>query len=69
MIGVVVVVLAIVAFIFYRKFKATKEILDYEVNDIRNLSNVPKSSAEMKQIITTQNTQKYASLTEDTGKV
>jgi hypothetical protein len=49
-------------FIIYRKYKQTKIKLDYEVNDIRNLASIPKSTeiiTEMKQVASKE---KYTSL-------
>jgi hypothetical protein len=51
-------------FIIYRKYKQTKIKLDYEVNDIRNLASIPKSTeiiTEMKQVASKE---KYTSLTD-----
>lgn len=53
---------------FYKKYKFTKQILNYEVNDVRNLSNLPKSEAEMRDI-SNRGGKRYQNLTEDTSAV
>ena len=66
---VLILVILGIAFYFYKKYKTTKEILNYEVNDIRNLSSIPKSIAEMRDISQKKEKEKYASLTEDINEI
>ena len=67
--AVILLIIVGIAFYFYKKYKTTKEILNYEVNDIRNLSSIPKSIAEMRDISQKKEKEKYASLTEDTNEI
>ena len=66
---ILIVIICGVAFYFYKKFKTTKEILNYEVNDIRNLGSIPKTIAEMREIALDKEKSKYASLTEDINEI
>jgi len=68
LISVAVVILIVLVCYFYRKYKLTKQILNYEVNDVRNLSNIPKSEAEMREI-SNRGGKRYQNLTEDTSAV
>jgi len=68
LIGVAVVILIVLVCYFYKKYKLTKQILNYEVNDVRNLSNIPKTEAEMSEI-TNRAGKRYQNLTEDTSAV
>ena len=54
---------------FYKKFTVTKEILKYETSDIRNMSNIPRSEAELKTIVKQVQSQKYSSLAEEGSTV
>ena len=56
-------------FYFYRRYKVTKQILNYEVNDVRNLSNIPKTEAEMSEISNRATKKNYQNLTEDTQNI
>ncbi len=62
---VLVIVLIILVVYFYKKYKVTKQILNYEVNDVRNMSSVPKSLAELRDLAVKSERQKYANLAED----
>jgi len=53
---------------FYKKYKFTKQILNYEVNDVRNLSYFRKSGSEMKEIVSRAQ-KRYQNLNEDTSAV
>ncbi len=63
-----IIVLMFVSFYFYRKFKITKEIIDYETNDTKKLGSIPKSINELKNI-TDAKKNKYDSLTEDSNLI
>ena len=69
MISIVIVVLVILVWYFYKRYKLTKQILNYEVNDVRNLSNVPRSESEMREITNRAEKKNYQNLTEDTSAV
>jgi len=32
-------------FLIYRKYRLTKKRLDYEINDIRNMANIPREAS------------------------
>ena len=66
---IIIIIICGVAFYFYKKFKTTKEILNYEVNDIRNLGSIPKTISEMREIALDKEKSKYASLTEDINEI
>lgn len=53
-----------VLFYFYRKYKQTKLQLDYEVNDIRNLASIPKTSGQISEMRTVKSKEKYTTLNE-----
>ena len=61
---IIVVILLIVLYFIYRKYRITKLRLDYEVSDIRNLANIPKSDSEMKIVHAMREKEKYTNLTE-----
>ncbi len=48
----------------YRKWRLTKSRLDFEINDIRNLATIPRSTAEISEIKNNLKQSKYASLNE-----
>jgi hypothetical protein len=64
-----ILILAYFVFYFYRKFTLTKKILQYEVNDIRNMSNVPKSETELENVIKAKQFQKYANLADHSSVI
>ncbi len=57
-------VLFIAVIVYYRKYSETKRILDYEVNDVRNIA---RPSAEMMEMDKKVN--KYSTLTTDTSNI
>ena len=50
-------------YILLKKYRKTKERLDFEVNDIRNLASIPRSDAEMR-VMTDKSKDKYTNLNE-----
>jgi hypothetical protein len=69
LIVIVVGVLGFLVYFFYRKFVVTKEILKYEVSDVRNVASIPKSLSELKTINSKREGQKYANLTEEASQI
>ena len=72
LIGMFILGIVIVTFIagyFYNKYRQTNEQLNYEQNDIRNLSSVPKSMAEMRDLARKKEKEKYVNLTEDSQNI
>jgi len=65
MIVVAILVLIFLVWYFYRKYKFTNEVLKYEVNDVRNLSNLPKSEAEMRTMVKEIGERKYQNLNDE----
>ncbi len=59
------IVLILLVIYFYKKYKVTKQILNYEINDVRNMSSIPKSLAEMRDMAVKSQREKYANLAED----
>ena len=37
-------------FYFFRKYKKTKRILNYEINDVRNCTSIPKDGSELREL-------------------
>ena len=67
-----IIFLLAIIFYFYRKYRITKAIVNYESNDINKLGSIPKSITELKQIHEEKSKkakEKYNSLTEDSGQV
>jgi len=64
-----ILILAFFVYYFYKKFRLTKKILQYEVNDIRNMSSVPKSETELGNVIKAKQTEKYANLAEHSSAI
>ena len=67
-----ITILGFLIFYFYRKYRITKAIVNYQSNDIRNMGSIPKSITELKQMETERNKlakEKYNSLTEDSGQI
>lgn len=62
MIGILVIGLIYLIFFFYKKYKLTKKVLEYEVNDVRNMSSIPRTDTEMKNVIKSVENKKYAVL-------
>lgn len=56
-------------FFYFRKYKMTKDLLQYEMNDVRNQGQVPKSEAELHEITQNQKKQKYVPLSEEPSKL
>jgi hypothetical protein len=69
---IAITILGFFIFYFYRKYRITKAIVNYQSNDIRNMGSIPKSITELKQMETEKNKlakEKYNSLTEDSGQI
>ena len=69
---IAITILGFCIFYFYRKYRITKAIVNYQSNDIRNMGTIPKSITELKQMESEKNKlakEKYNSLTEDSGQV
>jgi len=67
-----IIFLLAIIFYFYRKYRITKAIVNYESNDIKKLGSIPKSITELKQIHEEKSKkakEKYNTLTEDSGQV
>ena len=67
-----IIFLLAIIFYFYRKYRITKAIVNYESNDINKLGSIPKSITELKQIHEEKSKkakEKYNTLTEDSGQV
>ena len=67
-----IIILICFIFYFYRKYRITKAIVNYESNDIKNMGSIPKSITELKKIQEEKNKEakkKYNSLTEDSGQI
>ena len=58
-----------VAIFFYKKYIITKKILKYETSDVRNMSEIPKTEAELANIVQQREKVKYVNLTENGDKV
>ena len=69
LVTVIIAVLIFLVYYFYKKFSVTRDILKYEINDVRNLSNIPKSEAELSNIVKDASARKYANLTSDSDNV
>ena len=69
---VALVLLVLVIFYFYRKYRITKAIVNFENSDIKKMGSIPKSISELKKIQEEKNKkakEKYNSLTEDSGEI
>ena len=67
-----IIILIFVVFYFYRKYRITKSIVNYESNDIKNMGSIPKSITELKKIQEEKikiSKEKYNSLTEDPSQI
>ena len=67
-----IVILMLVIFYFYRKYRIAKEIVNFENSDIKKMGSIPKSISELKKIQEEKNKkakEKYNSLTEDSGEI
>lgn len=40
-----ILLLLFITFLIYRKYRLTKKRLDYEINDIRNMANLPNDTS------------------------
>jgi hypothetical protein len=72
LLSIAITILGFLILYFYRKYKVTKAIVNYQSNDIRNMGSIPKSITELKQMETEKNKlakEKYNSLTEDSGQI
>ena len=63
------IILCIIAYVLYKKFIGVKLRLDYEVNDIRNMGNLPKSDAELSEIKMKTGELKYSNLNEEKSSI
>ena len=69
---IAIAALCVVIIYFYRKYRVTKALVNYESNDINNMGTLPKSITELKMMQEEKNKEakeKYNSLTEDSGQV
>ena len=69
---IAIIILICIIFYFYRKYRITKAIVNYESNDIKKLGSIPKSITELKRIQeekSIKSKEKYNSLTEDSGDI
>ena len=69
---IAIATLAVIIIYFYRKYRVTKALVNYESNDINNMGTLPKSITELKMMQEEKNKEakeKYNSLTEDSGQV
>lgn len=64
----IILALLILVWYFYRRYKKTRQILNFEINDIRKIANIPNIHAEMKDV-TINAVKRYQTLTEDTSAV
>jgi hypothetical protein len=64
-----IICLAYIAFYFYKKFRLTKKILQYEVNDLRNMSTIPKSEMELEKVVNERDRKKYANLADHSSAI
>ena len=65
-------ILLVIIIYFYRKYRVTKALVNYESNDINNMGTLPKSITELKMMQEEKNKEakeKYNSLTEDSGQI
>lgn len=61
-------ILLSVAYVYYKKYVATKLMLDYEVNDVRNMATTGSNKVEeMKEM--NKNRSQYSSLTESASVI
>lgn len=49
----------------YRKYRVTKQVLEYEQGDIIHQASVPRSETELSQISMREQKMKYTNLTEN----
>jgi hypothetical protein len=61
---VLLIGLSAAVYILLKKYRTTKQRLDFEVNDIRNLASIPRTDAEMR-VMTDKSKDKYTNLTAD----
>ena len=69
---IAIATLSVIIIYFYRKYRVTKALVNYESNDINNMGTLPKSITELKMMQEEKNKkakEKYNSLTEDSGQV
>ena len=67
-----IIILILIIIYFYRKYRLTKAIVNYESKDIKKIKSIPKSITELKMLQGEKNKktkEKYNSLTEDSGQV
>ena len=60
--AILILVLVFLVWFFYKKFRITREILKYEINDVRNMSTLPKSENELRDLAKDVAGRKYAHL-------
>ena len=69
---IAIVILALVIFYFYRKYRIANAIINFENSDIKKMGKIPKSISDLKKIQDEKNKkakEKYNSLTEDSGDI
>ena len=67
-----IIILLLVIFYFYRKYRITKAILNYENKEKKKIGSIPHSINELKRINDNklkESIKKYNSLTEDSGQI
>ncbi len=64
---ILIVFLGYAVFYLYKKYTVTKKRLDYEMQDVRNMANVSKTDEQINDYNKKRQTNKYATLTEDTN--
>lgn len=64
-----ILLLSYMVYYFYKKFRLTKKILQYEVNDVRNMTNIPKTEMELEKVIKERDGQKYANLADHSSAI
>jgi len=57
-----IITLLYLVYYFYKKYRLTKKVLEYEVNDVRNMSTIPRTETEMKNVIRSVEEKKYVVL-------
>ena len=68
----VLIIVLLVGFYFYRKYRITRNSILYENNDIINMTKLPKSINELQEMENKkvkESKEKYNSLTEDSGNI
>jgi len=65
--AVCILILLFLVFYFYRKYNWTRKVLNYEVQDVRNVGTGPKDISELKDVsdVTISTNKRYQNLEED----